>query len=40
MQLKVYVWIVGNAASARSRLAMEFLNDPNITEFTVEPVRE
>ena len=40
MQIKVHVWASENAAKARSRLAMEFLNDPNIADFSVEPVRE
>lgn len=40
MQIKVHVWANENAAKARSRLAMEFLNDPNIADFSVEPVRE
>lgn len=40
MQIKVHVWASQNAAKARSRLAMEFLNDPNIADFSVEPVRE
>lgn len=40
MQVKVYVWTLGNAATARSHLAMELLNDPSIADFSVEPVRE
>ncbi|MEI6804201.1 MAG: MgtC/SapB family protein [Burkholderiales bacterium] len=40
MQVRVHVWTLGNAAAARSHLAMEFLNDPTIAEFSVEPVRE
>lgn len=40
MQIKVHVWASENAAQARSRLAMEFLKDPNIADFSVEPVSE
>ncbi|MEI7612656.1 MAG: MgtC/SapB family protein [Betaproteobacteria bacterium] len=40
MQIKVHVWASENAAKARSRLAMEFLNDANIADFSVEPVSE
>jgi len=40
MQIKVHVWASDNAAKARSRLAMEFLKDPNIVDFSIEPVRE
>ncbi|MFA7280453.1 MAG: MgtC/SapB family protein [Sterolibacterium sp.] len=40
MQIKVHVWASKNAAKARSRLAMEFLSDPSIADFSVEPVRE
>lgn len=40
MQVKVEVWTVGDAARARSRLAMDLLNDPTIADFSVEPTRE
>jgi len=40
MQIKVHVWANENATKARSRLAMEFLKDPNIADFSIEPVRE
>ena len=40
MQIKAHVWAKENAAKARSRLAMEFLKDPNIADFSIEPVRE
>jgi putative Mg2+ transporter-C (MgtC) family protein len=40
MQIRAHVWAMDNAARARSRLAMEFLNDPNIADFAIEPVRE
>lgn len=40
MQIKVHVWASENAAKARSRLAMEFLNDTSIADFSVEPVSE
>lgn len=40
MQIKVNVWADGNATKARSRLAMEFLKDPTIADFSIEPVME
>ena len=40
MQIKAHVWASENATKARSRLAMEFLKDPSIADFSVEPVRE
>lgn len=40
MQIKVHVWANKNATRARSRLAMEFLKDPTIADFSIEPVRE
>ncbi len=40
MQIKAHVWANQNASKARSRLAMEFLKDPTIADFSVEPVRE
>ncbi len=40
MQIKVHVWANENATKARSRLAMEFLKDTNIADFSIEPVRE
>lgn len=40
MVIRVHVWATENAAKARSRLAMEFLNDASIADFSVEPVSE
>ena len=40
MQIKAHVWAGEGAARVRSRLAMEFLKDPDIADFSVEPVRE
>jgi len=40
LQIKAHVWTSADAAKARSRLAMEFLKDPDIADFSVEPVRE
>ncbi len=40
LQIKAHVWASENATKARSRLAMEFLKDPSIADFSVEPVRE
>ncbi len=40
MQIKAHVWTSENAGKARSRLAMEFLKDPTVADFSVEPVRE
>jgi hypothetical protein len=40
MQVRAHVWILGNAASARSAVALDFLNDATIKAFSVEPVRE
>jgi putative Mg2+ transporter-C (MgtC) family protein len=40
LQVKVHVWAKEQAAMARSRLAMAFLNDPGILDFSVEPVGE
>lgn len=40
MQIKAHVWAADNAANARSRLAMEFLKDPKVVDFSIEPVRE
>lgn len=40
MQIKAHVWAGEGAAKVRSRLAMEFLNDPDIADFSLEPVRK
>jgi len=40
MQIKAHVWTSENAGKARSRLAMEFLKDPTVADFSVDPVRE
>lgn len=40
MQITLYVWTKSGAAKARHRLAKEFLSDPDITDFSMEPVRD
>ena len=40
MQIRAHVWATDNAANARSRLAMEFVKDPKVVDFSIEPVRE
>lgn len=40
MQIRAKVWATGNAARARSRMAMEFLKDETIADFSVEPISE
>lgn len=40
MQVKARVWAGVEAGDARSRLAMDFLRDPSIADFSVEPIGE
>jgi putative Mg2+ transporter-C (MgtC) family protein len=40
MRIKAHVWAGKGAARVRKRLATEFLSDPDIADFSVEPVRE
>jgi putative Mg2+ transporter-C (MgtC) family protein len=40
MQVKARVWAGTDAGNARSRLAMDFLRDPDIADFSVEPIGE
>ena len=40
MQVKVRVWAGADASAARSRLAMDFLRDPCIADFSIEPIGE
>lgn len=40
MLIRAHVWATGHTGRARSRLAMDFMNDPGISDFSIEPVRE